>query len=133
MKVWLMASRPKTLTAALIPIIVGTALAYAFHGAIRWDLSLLALLSALFIQIGTNLINDAYDFKKGADTSERLGPKRVTQSGLIKPQWVLAGGFFCFLMATLVAIPLVLAGGLPLIIIGLLSLLAGFSYTGGPF
>jgi 1,4-dihydroxy-2-naphthoate octaprenyltransferase len=133
MKVWIMASRPKTLTAALIPIVVGTALAYGLHGSVRMHLSLLALLSALLIQIGTNLINDAYDFKKGADTSARLGPKRVTQSGLLKPKWVLAGGFFCFFMATVVAIPLVLAGGYPLIIIGLLSLLAGFSYTGGPF
>lgn len=133
MRAWLLATRPKTLTTALIPIWVGTALAYATHEVIRWELSLFAFLSAVFIQIGTNFINDAMDFKKGADTQERIGPQRVTQSGLISARGVLLGGLICFTLATLLAIPLVLAGGWPIVVIGVLSLFAGYAYTGGPF
>ncbi len=133
MKSWLLAIRPKTLTAAFIPILVGTVLAQAFHQTTRLWMSLFALLSTLFIQIGTNLINDAADFKKGADTAERIGPKRVTQSGLLTSRQVLGGGVFCFALAILFALPLVLEGGWPIIWIGLFSLLAGYSYTAGPF
>lgn len=128
-----MASRPKTLAIALVPILVGTALAYGLHQTVRPLLSLMAFLSALFIQIGTNLINDALDFIKGADTKERLGPQRVTQSGLMDAKWVLRAGFFCFLISTVLAIPLVIEGGWPLVCVGLLSFLAGYAYTGGPF
>ena len=83
MKDWLIAFRPKTLTAALVPILVGTSIAYSegFHTYL-W-ITLCALFSALFIQIATNLLNDAIDFKKGADTEERIGPVRVTQAGVI--------------------------------------------------
>ncbi len=130
---WLMASRPKTLALAWTPILVGTALAFAVYGAVRIELSALAFLSAMLIQIGTNLINDALDFKKGADTPERLGPKRVTQSGLMDADRVLSLGLFCFGLSALVAIPLVMAGGWPLIAMGLCSFLAGYAYTGGPF
>ena len=129
-KNWIMAARPKTLTAALVPILVGTSLAYTLVGSAHLILSLFAFLSAVFIQIGTNLINDALDFKKGADTAERQGPVRVTQSGLMTPAQVGWGGFFCFLMAIGLAIPLVVAGGKTIVVIGLLSLLAGYLYTG---
>jgi len=132
-KVWLLATRPRTLTAALIPIVVGTALAYAIQDTVRPLLSLLALLSAIFIQVGTNFINDALDFEKGADTEERVGPKRVTQSGLLHAKKVWWGGILCFLISALLALPLVLSGGWPIILIGLFSLLAGYAYTGGPF
>lgn len=130
---WLMAIRPKTLTAALIPIAVGTALAYSIEGQGRPLLSLCALLSSFFIQIGTNLINDAEDFKKGADTHERLGPTRVTQSGLIEAKKVWWGGILCFLLSAALGVPLVITGGWPIIAIGIFSILAGYAYTGGPF
>jgi 1,4-dihydroxy-2-naphthoate octaprenyltransferase len=92
-----------------------------------------ALLSATFIQVGTNLVNDAADFTKGADTAERLGPLRVTQSGLLRAQDVMLVAAACFVAATLLGIPLVLAGGVPILVIGLLSLAGGYAYTTGPF
>jgi len=131
-KHWVMAARPKTLTAALVPVLVATGLAYGL-GVGRWLPALAALLGAVFIQIGTNLINDYYDFKKGADTHERLGPQRVTQSGLIAPGTVMAGAAVCFGLATAVGLYLVSVGGWPIVVIGLASLLCGYAYTGGPF
>ncbi len=133
MKSWILAFRPKTLTAALVPVIVGSALPYGLGQELKPGLSVLALLSALCIQIGTNLVNDASDFKKGADTAERIGPKRVTQSGLLSPRRVLGGGLFFFSLAILLGIPLVISGGWPLVVIGIFSVLAGYAYTAGPF
>lgn len=130
---WLLACRPKTLTAALAPILVGTSLVQANAGIARWGLAGFALLSSVFIQIGTNLMNDAADFEKGADTEERIGPKRVTQSGLLTPQQVWWGGGLAFFLAILFAVPLVLTGGWPIVVIGIFSLLAGYAYTSGPF
>ncbi len=132
LKTWLMAARPKTLTAALVPVMVGTALAYGL-GVGRWLPALAALVGAMLIQIGTNLTNDYYDFKKGADTEERLGPKRVTQSGLISPSTVLASALVCFGLAVATGIYLVVVGGWPIVAIGVASVLAGYAYTGGPF
>ncbi|MCY1078616.1 1,4-dihydroxy-2-naphthoate polyprenyltransferase [Archangium lansingense] len=132
LKTWLMAARPKTLTAALVPVMVGTALAYGL-GVGRWLPALAALVGAMLIQIGTNLTNDYYDFKKGADTEERLGPKRVTQSGLIAPGVVLASALTCFGLAVATGTYLVVVGGWPIVAIGLASVFAGYSYTGGPF
>lgn len=134
LKTWVLGARPKTLTASVVPILVATTLAIAFTpGEVRWELSLFALLSSIFIQIGTNLFNDALDFVKGADTSERLGPLRVTQSGLLTPRAVWLGGLICFGIASLLALPLLDAGGWPILVVGLCSLLAGYLYTGGPF
>lgn len=130
---WLLAFRPKTLTAAIVPIAVGTALAHRFNHHVHWWSSFWALLSALLIQIGTNLFNDAIDFKKGADTEERVGPQRVTQSGLIDARVVMGGGIFCFVLAVLCGIPLVLQGGWVVFFIGIVSLVCGYAYTGGPF
>lgn len=127
-----MAVRPKTLTAGAVPVLVATALAYG-DGVGRLLPALAALLGAVLIQIGTNFINDYYDFKKGADTEERLGPKRVTQSGLIAPGTVLMGGLTCFALATLVGVYLVMVGGWPIVAIGVMSLLCGYAYTGGPY
>ncbi|HEX8818389.1 MAG TPA: 1,4-dihydroxy-2-naphthoate polyprenyltransferase [Archangium sp.] len=132
LKTWLMAARPKTLTAALVPVMVGTALAYGL-GVGRWLPALAALVGAMLIQVGTNLTNDYYDFKKGADTEERLGPKRVTQSGLIAPSTVLASALLCFGLAVVTGIYLVVVGGWPIVAIGLASVLSGYAYTGGPF
>jgi len=131
LKAWVLAIRPKTLTAALVPVSVGTGLAFG-AGVGRWLPAIAALLGALLIQIGTNLTNDYYDFKKGADTAERLGPVRVTQSGLIAPRTVLAGALGCFGLAILIGIYLVWVGGWPIVAIGLTSVLCGYAYTGGP-
>jgi 1,4-dihydroxy-2-naphthoate octaprenyltransferase len=130
-RTWLLAARPKTLTAAVAPVAVGTGLAYG-AGAGQWPLALAALLGALLIQVGTNLSNDYYDFRKGADTAERLGPVRVTQAGLVAPRTVLTAAVLCFGGATLVGLYLVSAGGWPVVAIGLASILAGWAYTGGP-
>lgn len=132
-KPWLMAFRPKTLTAAVVPVLVGTALAFRIAGEVNIWMSVWALLGALFIQIGTNLFNDALDFKKGADTAERLGPQRVTQSGLISEKGVMIAGSISFLLAILCGVPLVLEGGWVIVVIGLISLFFGYTYTGGPF
>lgn len=130
---WWLAFRPKTLTAAVVPIFVAAALAYNETGSISLWISFCALLSALSIQIGTNLFNDALDFKKGADTAERVGPKRVTQAGTFTYEQVTKVAAFFFAIAVVFGLPLVVHGGWPIIAIGLLSLSMGYAYTGGPF
>src|SRR5271154_1412023 len=95
-KPWVIAARPKTLTAGLIPVLAATTLAFVDKGSVNWLLVLCALFTSFFIQIGTNLTNDALDFKRGADTPDRLGPLRMTQSGMLSMQHVMAGGFICF-------------------------------------
>jgi 1,4-dihydroxy-2-naphthoate octaprenyltransferase len=133
LKSWVMAFRLKTLTAALVPVVAGTWLVPVLGHSTVWSLSVWALVSSLFIQIGTNLINDAMDFKKGADNEKRIGPQRVTQSGLFSAGTVLAVGTFFFALAVLAGLPLVFRGGLPIISIGLFSVLCGYAYTAGPF
>lgn len=128
----LLAARPKTLTAAAVPVMVGTALAAAAGVGIRWELAGLALLGAGAIQIGTNLYNDLLDHARGADTHERLGPVRVTQAGLLTPGQVRLAAGASFLVAVACGIPLVAAGGWPILVLGVLSLLFGYAYTGGP-
>jgi 1,4-dihydroxy-2-naphthoate octaprenyltransferase len=129
---WLLAARPKTLAAAVTPVLVGTALA-CIHAKVEWLPFLFALLGAVFIQIGTNYVNDALDFKKGADTHTRLGPLRVTQAGLLDADAVLRGAYVCFGLAALCGIPLILRGGLPIAIVGVASIVAAYAYTGGPY
>jgi 1,4-dihydroxy-2-naphthoate octaprenyltransferase len=124
------------LTAAFVPVVVATALAHSLSepwGIFHPELSLFALLSAVFIQIGTNLFNDALDFKKGADTEERVGPRRVTQSGLLSYRAVWLGGLISFAIAAALSAPLILAAGPTIVAIGALSLAAGYLYTGGPY
>src|SRR5258708_1448512 len=129
---WLLAARPKTLAAAVTPVLVGTALA-CVHATVEWLPFLFALLGAVFIQIGTNYVNDALDFKKGADTHARLGPLRVTQAGLLDADAVLRGAYVCFGLATICGIPLILRGGWPIAIVGAASIVAAYAYTGGPY
>lgn len=131
-QVWLLAARPKTLPAAAAPVILGTALAL-FDDVFQWPAAVAALLGGLLIQIGTNLANDYFDFKQGADTHERLGPVRVTQAGLLPPEAVARGMWITFGLATLVGIYLVYVAGWPVVLIGLFSILAGIAYTGGPY
>lgn len=132
LKPWVLAARPKTLPICLAPLLVGTLLAKERGIHLNWILAILAVLSVLCIQIGTNLVNDALDFKKGADTQERLGPQRMTHAGLLSFQQVLKGGLFCFACALLFGIPLIVAGGWPLALILLFSIACGYLYTGGP-
>jgi len=131
MNVWLTAIRPATLTASFAPVAVGTALAIA-DNAFRPLVALAALLGAVFIQIGTNLHNDYCDFKSGADTDERLGQARVTQRGWLKPNTVKFGAVVAFGIATLFGLYLMWAGGWPILVIGILSIICGLAYTGGP-
>jgi 1,4-dihydroxy-2-naphthoate octaprenyltransferase len=95
--------------------------------------ALAALVGALFIQIGANLANDVFDFKKGADTTERLGPMRVTQAGLLTPREVMIGMWVAFGLASVAGLYLIWVGGWPIVAIGVLSIIAGIAYTGGPF
>jgi 1,4-dihydroxy-2-naphthoate polyprenyltransferase len=132
MKVWFLASRPKTLTAALIPVVVGTAQAWR-EGPLDVPILLFILTSAICIQIGTNLANDYSDFKSGADTHERLGPMRVTQAGLIKPEAVKRAAILLFATAVILGLPLIYKGGWPILAIGLIGILCGWAYTGGPY
>jgi 1,4-dihydroxy-2-naphthoate octaprenyltransferase len=131
-KVWWQAARPKTLVAGVVPVAVGSALALR-DGHFQPLLAALALLGALLIQIGTNLANDYFDFVRGADTADRLGPARVTQQGLIAPKRVRAGAITCFALAVVVGSYLVAIGGWPILMIGVSSVLAGWAYTGGPY
>lgn len=133
LKFWLLALRPKTLTAALVPIMVGTAFLHAFGYPLEWWISLNALAASLFIQFGTNLVNDAMDFKKGADTEKRLGPQRVTQTGVFSYKSVMMVASLFFLVAVAFGVPLVMHGGTPILLIGLCSVLFGYLYTAGPY
>jgi 1,4-dihydroxy-2-naphthoate octaprenyltransferase len=133
MKKWFLAFRPKTLTAAVVPILVGTTLVGALGYPIQFWISLFALFASLFIQIGTNLINDAMDFKKGADTHERIGPSRITQQGQATFTKVFGLGLLFFLFALILGIPLVFHGGWPIVLIGSLAICFGYAYTGGPY
>jgi 1,4-dihydroxy-2-naphthoate octaprenyltransferase len=126
-----MASRPRTLTAAVTPVIVGTALAGRAH-AFNATLALAALISAILIQIGANFANDLYDFRKGADTPDRLGPTRVTSAGLLEPRTIEIGMWLAFGLAAISGLYLIYAGGWPILAIGVASILAGIAYTGGP-
>ena len=127
------AIRPKTLTASLVPVMVGTMTAPDSLSQIHIGLMLSVFFATVFIQIGTNLVNDALDFIKGADTEERLGPKRLIQQGLATPKGVMALGLLAFFLAALAAIPLVAVGGWPLALIVAVSVMLGYLYTGGPY
>ena len=132
LQIWLMAVRPRTLPAAAAPVIAGSAVAW-HAGAFAWGPALAALLGALLLQIGANLANDVFDFQKGADTQDRLGPVRVTSAGLLTPGQVLIGMWVTFGLAALVGLYLAWVGGWPVVIIGVASILAAIAYTGGPF
>ena len=134
-RVWLLATRPATLTAALSPVMVGAAAAWRASGggAYRWGAVAAALLGAMFIQVGTNLANDVFDFEKGADTADRLGPTRVTQAGLLTPSQVRAGMVASFALATLAGVYLTAVAGWPIVAIGVASIASGVAYTGGPY
>ena len=128
---WVTAARPRTLAAAIAPVVVGTALAIS-EGEFRPLAFVCALIGSLFIQIGTNLSNDYSDARRGADTEDRLGPVRVTAGGLMPPQRVLVGTYVAFGVALAAGAYLVALAGPVLLAVGLVSILAGILYTGGP-
>jgi len=133
LRIWLMAARPRTLPAAVAPVLVGSAAAWAaVHGDFYWPRFVAALIGAIFIQIGTNLANDYSDAKRGADTVDRLGPVRVTASGLAAPKRVLYATWAAFAVASLAGLYLTIEVGPEILAIGVLSIAAGVLYTGGP-
>ena len=131
LRIWLMAARPRTLPAAVAPVLVGTALA-ATQGTFRPLTFVAAMLGALFIQVGTNLSNDYSDARRGADTEDRLGPVRVTAGGLVPPRQVLMATYIAFGAAVLAGVYLIATAGWELLLVGAASILAGVLYTGGP-
>ena len=132
LKAWALASRPRTLPAAVAPVVVASAAAIGNHDFVFLPAAS-ALLVALLLQIGVNLANDYFDFKKGIDTAERQGPVRVTQSGLISPRRVKDGMMITFILAAPPGMYLMKVGGLPVFIIGIASILSALAYSGGPF
>jgi len=129
---WFHAIRPKTLGIAMVPVMVGSSLAWSDTGHFHPLPMLAAMAGALLIQIGTNLYNDARDFERGADTVDRLGPPRAAAQGWFTPRQIKLAAALAFALAFLFGIYLAWIGGWPIVSIGLLSLLAGYAYTGGP-
>lgn len=129
---WLLASRPKTLLAAVVPVMVGSALAISTDEFFL-PYSIVALICALLIQVGTNFTNDLYDYLKGADKKNRKGPKRVLVSGLITTKEMKIGIVVVFGLAFLFGLYLVYSAGIVILVIGVISIIAGIAYTAGPF
>jgi 1,4-dihydroxy-2-naphthoate octaprenyltransferase len=129
---WLLAARPKTLSAASVPVLVGSACAFAI-GGFRAGPALAALGGALLLQVGANFANDVYDFEKGADTAERLGPTRAVQAGLITPAAMKRGMYVVFVLALLLGGYLTAVAGPVILAIGVASILSAIAYTGGPY
>jgi 1,4-dihydroxy-2-naphthoate polyprenyltransferase len=132
LRLWLMAARPRTLPAAVAPVLVGTAAAVQVSDHLRAGAFIAALVGSVFIQVGTNLANDYSDARRGADTADRLGPVRVTSSGLVAPRRVLVATWIAFAIAVLAGIYLIAVAGIVILIVGVASILAGVLYTGGP-
>ena len=129
---WILASRPKTLLAALVPVIIGSAVA-AHHNSFKPIAATVALLCSILIQVGTNFVNDLYDFLSGKDTKERVGPTRALASGLISVSEMKAGVVITFLITFLLGLYLVYLGGWLILLIGIFSIIAGILYTAGPY
>jgi 1,4-dihydroxy-2-naphthoate octaprenyltransferase len=129
---WVLAARPKTLSAASVPVLVGSACAFAL-GGLRIGPALAALVGALLLQIGANFANDVYDFEKGADTAERLGPTRAVQAGLIAPAAMKRGMYAVFALALVIGIYLTIVAGPIILAIGIVSIVSAIAYTGGPY
>ena len=129
---WLLASRPKTLLAGVIPVLVGSALAIS-QGKFFLIYSIVALACSVLIQIGTNFTNDLYDFLKGADNEKRKGPTRVLVSGLISVKEMKIGITLVFGLSFLLGLNLVYSTNILILWVGVISILAGIIYTAGPF
>ena len=130
---WLMAARPRTLGLSMSPVLVGAALASAAHAQLQWPTFAAALAASMCIQLGTNLHNDAVDSERGGDEPDRLGPPRVTGMGLLNARSVKRAAAMCFGVAFLLGLHLVAVGGRPILLLGVLSIIAGWAYNGGPW
>jgi 1,4-dihydroxy-2-naphthoate octaprenyltransferase len=131
-RAWLIGTRPPTLTAGIAPVLVGAAVALR-DDAFEAGPALAALIGAIALQVGANFANDLSDFRRGADTADRIGPPRVTQLGLLTERQVLVGMLASFGLAAVIGLYLAVVGGWPIIGIGLASILAAVTYTGGPW
>ncbi len=131
-RVWWLAARPRTLPVAVGPVVVGTAVA-AGQGEARWLPALAALAGALLLQIASNLANDLFDFEKGADAEDRIGPARAAQSGWLSPWQMRVGIAGVLVAASVVGVYLISVAGWSLGVVGVLSILAALAYTGGPW
>jgi 1,4-dihydroxy-2-naphthoate octaprenyltransferase len=129
---WGLAVRLRTLPAAAAGVITGSALAW-YDGYFQLGPALACLLTAILLQIGSNLANDVFDFERGTDTAERAGPIRVTQAGLLTPSQVKLGMLVVFGLAGLCGLYLAWLGGWPIIVLGLAAIVSAIAYTGGPF
>lgn len=129
---WIEAARPKTLAAAVIPVAVGASVAL-HHELFDVTITLITMLCAVLLQVGTNFANDYYDYKKGADREDRIGFPRATASGAIRPETIRRATYLTFAVAFLIGLYLVAHGGWVILAIGIASILAGLAYTGGPF
>jgi 1,4-dihydroxy-2-naphthoate polyprenyltransferase len=129
---WITAARPRTLSLSMTPVVVGTALAWAVERQLRWPAVLAALIASAFIQLGTNLHNDAADSWRGGDGPDRVGPPRATASGLLAGAAVNRAACACFAVAALMGAYLIWVGGWPIFLLGVLSIFSGWAYTGGP-
>jgi 1,4-dihydroxy-2-naphthoate polyprenyltransferase len=132
LQIWIAAARPKTLPAAVAPVLVGSALAWR-DGAFIGLAALSCLVFALLIQIGTNFANDYYDFVQGADTAERVGPKRAVAAGWVSPVVMKRAMIAVFALAFVAGLSLLPYGGWPLLVVGVASIVCGVAYTGGPY
>ena len=130
--IWIAASRPRTLPAAISPVLVASALAWRDDDFVV-PAAVACLAFALLIQISTNFANDYYDFVKGADTAERVGPRRAVASGLVSPATMRRVMITMFVAAFLSGLPLLAYGGWPMLAIGVASIIGGVAYTGGPY
>jgi len=131
-RAWILAARPKTLPAALVPVWVGTVLAAKLGETVEW-LGWCTLFSATAIQVATNFFNDALDAEKGADTEKRLGPTRASATGLIDSKVMMRAAWIALGVAIAFSIPLVVERGWPIMAIGAVSMVCAYAYTGGPF
>lgn len=129
---WGLAIRPRTLPAAAAGVLIGGALAWR-DGFFRLDATLVCLFAALLLQIGSNLANDVFDFERGTDTPERLGPTRVTQAGLLTSSQVKFGMAVVFVLSALMGLYLIWLGGWVILAIGIAAIISAIAYTGGPF
>lgn len=132
LKIWFLAARPRTLPAAVAPIVVGTAVAVR-EDAFVWWVALLALVTALLLQIAANFANDAIDARKGSDTADRTGPTRITAAGYVTYNQVMNATWITLVLAMCTGIPLLVRGGWPFVALGIASLICAVAYTGGPF
>lgn len=131
-RAWIMAARPQTLTAAWVPVAVGTAIAH-IRGGVAWIPALAAFWGAMWLQIGSNFANDVYDHEKGADDENRLGPTRAAQAGLLTGAQLKGAMVLSFVLATVAGVYLTWHAGWPIVGIGVASIICAIAYTGGPY